>query len=62
MLRAGVTGGTGLPWTIRKIGRVYTGYTDADPSDGPGYGRGRVRRRQVSDSDPVDPPGRGRGW
>jgi len=33
--------------------------TDADPSDGPGRGRGTVRRG-LTDSDPSDGPGRGR--
>jgi hypothetical protein len=41
--------------------RYRTGYTDADPSDGPGYGRGGARYRTGrSDSDPYDAPGRGR--
>ena len=39
-----------------------TGLTDADPGDGPGYGRGGYRGRGVTDNDPGDAPGRGRGW
>jgi len=37
----------------------YTGLTDRDPSDSPGYGRGA--RTGISDADPSDPPGGGRG-
>jgi hypothetical protein len=47
--------------------RARTGITDADPSDGPGYGRGGSRvirtRTGLTDSDPSDGPGNGRrGW
>lgn len=35
--------------------------TDADPSDGPGRGRGRPRGTGLTDSDPGDGPGNGRG-
>lgn len=41
----------------------YTGLTDRDPSDRPGYGRGFRRRRSCTDSDTGrygDPAGRGR--
>ncbi|MCX7373231.1 MAG: hypothetical protein NTW56_12490 [Alphaproteobacteria bacterium] len=46
-------------------GPMRTGITDADPSDGPGQGRGGMRaggfRTGVTDADPSDGPGRGRG-
>jgi len=41
-----------------------TGLTDADPSDGPGNGRGGsrvIRGTGITDSDPSDGPGNGRG-
>lgn len=43
-----------------------TGMTDADPSDGPGQGRGGSRvgggyRTGLTDADPNDGPGQGRG-
>ncbi|MFO0203825.1 MAG: hypothetical protein ACK528_11925, partial [Alphaproteobacteria bacterium] len=39
-----------------------TGLTDADPGDGPGFGRGGARRGTgITDSDPSDGPGFGRG-
>lgn len=41
-----------------------TGYTDSDPNDGPGNGRGpygRARGTGYTDSDPNDGPGQGRG-
>ena len=42
-----------------------TGITDADPNDGPGYGRGGTRvirtRTGYTDADPSDGPGYGRG-
>ncbi len=39
-----------------------TGLTDADPSDGPGQGRGGTRvRTGYTDADPSDGPGQGRG-
>jgi hypothetical protein len=42
-----------------------TGITDADPSDGPGFGRGGYRGNRVrtglTDADPSDGPGFGRG-
>ncbi|MBP0465687.1 hypothetical protein J5Y09_17300 [Roseomonas sp. PWR1] len=41
-----------------------TGITDADPGDGPGFGRGGYRgppRTGLTDSDPGDGPGYGRG-
>lgn len=40
-----------------------TGITDADPSDGPGNGRGGFRGggTGITDADPNDGPGRGRG-
>lgn len=38
-----------------------TGLTDADPSDGPGNGRGVRRASGVTDRDPNDGPGNGRG-
>lgn len=37
-----------------------TGYTDSDPTDPPGAGRGRLSRSGATDSDPSDPPGGGR--
>lgn len=38
------------------------GYTDSDPSDGPGRGRGPRRGNTgITDSDPSDGPGQGRG-
>ncbi|MGG5807945.1 hypothetical protein [Falsiroseomonas sp. CW058] len=38
------------------------GWTDSDPSDGPGRGRGPRRGGTgISDSDPSDGPGQGRG-
>ena len=42
-----------------------TGLTDADPSDGPGNGRGGYRPAYrgtgLTDADPADGPGNGRG-
>lgn len=38
-----------------------TGITDADPSDGPGNGRGGRRGTGITDADPSDGPGNGRG-
>ena len=38
-----------------------TGITDADPSDGPGHGRGGRRATGITDADPSDGPGHGRG-
>jgi len=39
-----------------------TGLTDADPGDGPGFGRGGARRGTgITDADPGDGPGFGRG-
>jgi hypothetical protein len=42
-----------------------TGITDADPSDGAGFGRGGYRgnrvRTGITDADPSDGPGFGRG-
>ena len=38
-----------------------TGITDADPSDGPGNGRGGRRGSGITDADPSDGPGNGRG-
>ena len=39
-----------------------TGITDADPSDGPGQGRGGFRARTgITDNDPNDGVGQGRG-
>ncbi|MBP0465686.1 hypothetical protein J5Y09_17295 [Roseomonas sp. PWR1] len=44
---------------------VRTGLTDADPSDGPGQGRGSYSGNRVrtgyTDADPGDGPGYGRG-
>ena len=48
-------------------GRMRTGLTDADPSDGVGFGRGGYRgggnriRTGLTDSDPSDGVGFGRG-
>ena len=57
-----VPGYYGVPGPVAVRG---TGITDADPSDGPGYGRGGYRgvsgRTGITDSDPSDGPGRGRG-
>ncbi|WP_198373164.1 hypothetical protein [Roseomonas rosulenta] len=50
------------PGPVYAPGPVRTGLTDADPSDGPGQGRGGYRARTgVTDSDPNDGPGQGRG-
>ncbi|MBR0670238.1 hypothetical protein [Neoroseomonas soli] len=43
-------------------GPARTGYTDADPNDGPGFGRGGYRRGTgLTDADPNDGAGQGRG-
>lgn len=44
----------------RPVARA-SGITDADPSDGPGRGRGTQRASGITDADPSDGPGRGRG-
>ncbi|CAH0189419.1 hypothetical protein [Roseomonas sp. CECT 9278] len=52
------------PAPVYAPGPVRTGRTDADPSDGPGQGRGGYRgpaRTGVTDADPNDGPGQGRG-
>jgi hypothetical protein len=50
------------PAPVYAPARVRTGLTDADPNDGPGQGRGGVRRASgLTDSDPNDGPGQGRG-
>ena len=46
------------------VGRPVLAATDADPSDGPGRGRGTYAapvRHGPTDNDPSDGPGRGRG-
>lgn len=52
------------PVPVYAPARVGTGITDADPGDGPGFGRGGYRgpaRTGLTDADPGDGPGFGRG-
>jgi hypothetical protein len=50
---------------VMPVAPLGTGITDADPSDGPGQGRGGYRgnrvRTGITDADPSDGPGHGRG-
>ncbi|WP_137127733.1 hypothetical protein [Roseomonas sp. HF4] len=50
-----------VPAAPVRPAQVRTGISDADPSDGPGMGRGGGRRTGISDADPSDGPGMGRG-
>lgn len=73
VLRLAALGGTGtaLAGCVTPVPGYYgvpapvavrgTGITDADPSDGPGYGRGGQRGTGITDADPSDGPGYGRG-
>lgn len=75
VLRTGALGVTGLgaaacvpaqPVYVQQPPVVVrgTGITDADPSDGPGNGRGGtriIRGTGITDADPNDGPGNGRG-